>query len=189
MTYSGELIRSNGFTLIETVVVISILSIMGVGLFTAHIRSVEVFIDITEEEKLSSESWIALHRMTKELRHASSITSPLPASPGGILLFQRPPGSYSSCVSCQDRSLQVRYSFDKNNFTLIRETAFGAHIVADNVSSFLAEAKPLVTGNTLVTLTLTRMADASIPSSRIHTMTTSVFLNGAINKTWREVLP
>lgn len=188
-SFNPALSRGSGFTLIELVVVLSILSIVGIGLFTTHIRSVEVYAATVEEEKLSSQSWTTLSRIAGELRHASALAAPAPGTEGGSVVFSRPIGSFDSCVSCQDRSLTATYRYDSKTSSLIRETSAGAHIIADNVKSFVANSTSAGPGNILVTITFERTVVLPGGSSRTYTMTTTVNLYGAQNKTWKEVLP
>ena len=62
--------KSNGFTLIELVIVVTILGVVGVGIASFVRSSMQIFIDVGEREQLLTESRFAIERMSRELRNA-----------------------------------------------------------------------------------------------------------------------
>lgn len=166
----------------------TILAILSVAFFTVHIRSAGIFVDITEQERLSTETWVALKRMTREARSATAITSPAPGLSGDSFSFRRANNSFESCVSCQDRSLAITYRYDPNSKSILRESAAGTYVMADNVESFNVLASADSAERRIVTITLTRAGDSNPGNNRI-TLTTTTGFYGARNSLWREVAP
>jgi prepilin-type N-terminal cleavage/methylation domain-containing protein len=89
---SELLVRSKGFTLIEIIVVIVILSIVSAITIKFLVDSLRIYTMTVEQKTLFDEGKLALERMCRDLRDANSITTPSSggsSSSGTLLSFTR----------------------------------------------------------------------------------------------------
>src|SRR4030043_1877070 len=78
-----------GFTLIEVIVVIVILSIVSAITINFLINSLKIYTMTVNQKTLFDEGKLALERMCREIRDAKSITLPAFGSSGNTVTFTR----------------------------------------------------------------------------------------------------
>ena len=143
----------SGFTLLETVIVIAILGILSVVTFGFAAKAGEMYRLSSDGEKVGSELWVTLERITRELQHAVIVNE----ASGARLAFIDP--SKSSCGNCVDRSTSITYRWENGTpqnpqLTLYRDgNLSGTHIVADNITDFDVSAIP---ASGLITIRITK---------------------------------
>jgi prepilin-type N-terminal cleavage/methylation domain-containing protein len=86
-TPNSELQR--GFTLIEIVIVMVILSIVSVITIKFLIDSLRIYTMTVNQKTLLDEGKLALERMCRDIRDAKSITTPAPGGSGSTITFLR----------------------------------------------------------------------------------------------------
>ena len=89
---SELLVRSKGFTLIEIIIVIVILSIVSAITIKFLVDSLSIYTMTVNQKTLFDEGKLALERMCRDLRDANSITTPSSggsSSSGTLLSFTR----------------------------------------------------------------------------------------------------
>lgn len=151
--WRSSLQTQSGFTLLETVTVIAILGILSVVTFGFAAKSGEMYRLASDGEKVGSELWVTLEKITRELQHAAIVSE----ASGARLSFTDL--SKSLCGNCVDRSTSILYRWENGTspnrqLTLYREgNLSGAHIVADNITDFNVSIIP-VSG--LITIRITK---------------------------------
>jgi len=78
-----------GFTLIEIIVVIVILSIISAITINFLINSIKIYTMTVNQKTLFDEGKLALERMCRDIRDARSITSPASGGSGSSITFMR----------------------------------------------------------------------------------------------------
>ncbi|MDO8092587.1 MAG: prepilin-type N-terminal cleavage/methylation domain-containing protein, partial [Candidatus Brocadiales bacterium] len=120
--------KNNGFTLIELIITIVILSIIGVFTFQFITSGVESYVTLSAGEDVAREARLALERMAREVRAATNIVSPLAGDSDNKITFDRTP-------TATDGSTQV--TFQLTSGTLQRKRDGNTpEPLASNVSSF-----------------------------------------------------
>ena len=176
----------SGFTLIEMITVIVILGVLGVGTALTLVNSVDTYTAVIREAELATETWSAVERVARELRHAATPPIlPAPGSSSDVLSFMRP--SAADCAACVDKSTSVTFSAGSGN--LWRESgASGRRILADRVLSFTVTAGVEPPGARIYTISLTRAQDGAAGADGAVTVQTSVSPPAARNPAWIEVV-
>lgn len=173
-----------GFTLLELVTVIVILGIIGVSSSKILGPSVDSYLAAVDETKLAGETWIAVERISRELRHALSVLAPTSGSSGSELTFTRNP-----CLACVDKSTWINFSFTPQDGKLWRTTpGSGAQVLADNVVSFSITAGAQPSGKRTYTISLTRGRGLASGRDRLITLQTTVHPPALNEKSWEEVI-
>ncbi|MGK7346522.1 MAG: PulJ/GspJ family protein [Candidatus Nitrospinota bacterium M3_3B_026] len=145
-----------GFTLVELVVVISIMAIIGAGAAVSLSDAAGMYRTAALETELSLEGFMALERIASELR-ASAGT---PKITGGRISFNRPSAAPGACEACVDNSTFVTFVHTPEDNTLWRETApAGRRALAGNVAAFAVTAEENGPGITVYTISLTMRAE------------------------------
>jgi prepilin-type N-terminal cleavage/methylation domain-containing protein len=80
---------SKGFTLIEMIVVIVILSIISAITINFLINSIKIYTMTVKQKTLFDEGKLALERMCRDIRDARSISSPASGGSGSSITFTR----------------------------------------------------------------------------------------------------
>jgi prepilin-type N-terminal cleavage/methylation domain-containing protein len=86
---SELLVRSKGFTLIEIIIVIIILSIVSAITIKFLVDSLRVYTMTVNQKTLLDEGKLAIERMCRDIRDARSITIPAAGGSGNMIRFQR----------------------------------------------------------------------------------------------------
>lgn len=120
-----------GFTLIEMVIVIVILSIVSSITIYFLINSLEVYTMTVNQKTLLDEGKLALERMCRDIRDARSITSPASGGSGSLITFTR------NNATAQDVAGEV-ITFQLNGSTLekVKASPSVTSAMAANVSTF-----------------------------------------------------
>jgi prepilin-type N-terminal cleavage/methylation domain-containing protein len=153
-----------GFTLIEVVVVILILSIVSAIMIYFLINSLKVYTMTVNQKTLFDEGKLALERMVRDIRDARSITTPAAGGSGNTIVFQR-------VNSTAQDGLNETLTFQLTGTTLEKVKTSPAAIspLASNVSSFTVTRG--AAGNEEITLLLTLL----LGSGENITLQTKVF--------------
>lgn len=178
-------LRDRGFTFIEVVIVIVILSIVSSITIYFLAGSVKTYVVMVNQKRLSDEARLALERMCRDIRDARGILAPASGTSGNTIIFQR---SHSTFGDLAGETI----SFRLNGTTLEKvKTSPGTTIpLASNVSSFMVTRG--IGGNDEITLSLT----LSLGTGENATLETKVYpKNLTVNpayknffNNWQEVI-
>ncbi|MBI5179335.1 MAG: prepilin-type N-terminal cleavage/methylation domain-containing protein [Nitrospinae bacterium] len=162
--------NEKGFTLIEIIMVISILGVLSLISFAFLGRTADTYQMASSQGKMNGELWVATERMVRELQYTNAsgnITVPALGGTGSTLTFTKP-----ACAICQDTSTAVSYTLTGTQ--ILRTTAKMANqVVADGISAFTVAR----TAQNVVTISITK-ADSF---SNSMTMTESVYPHPSAN--------
>lgn len=124
-------LRIRGFTLIEVIIVIVVLSIISSITLYFIGNSVKTYVVMVNQKNLLDEARLAMERMCRDIRDARGILSPASGASGNMITFQR---SHATFGDLADEIL----SFRLNGTTLEKvKTSPGITTsLASNVSSF-----------------------------------------------------
>jgi len=155
---------SKGFTLIEVVVVVVILSIASSIMIYFLINSLKVYTMTVNQKTLYDEGKLALERIARDIRDARSITTPAAGGSGNTIVFQR------TNATAQD-GLNENLTFQLTGTTLekVKSSPAATSPLASNVSSFTVTRG--AGGNDEITLLLT----LSLGSGENVTLQTKVY--------------
>ena len=127
-------IRSNssrGFTLIEVVIVIVILSIVSAITIYFLVSSLRVYTMTINQKTLYDEGKMALERMCRDIRDANSITSPAAGGSGSLITFTR------TNATAQDIAGEnITFQLTGTNLEKVKASPSVTNTLAGNVSSF-----------------------------------------------------
>lgn len=178
-------LRDRGFTFIEVVIVIVILSIVSSITIYFLAGSVKTYVVMVNQKRLSDEARLALERMCRDIRDARGILAPASGTSGNTIIFQRSHATFGDLAG-------ETISFRLNGTTLEKvKTSPGTTIpLASNVSSFMVTRG--VVGNDEITLSLT----LSLGTGENATLETKVYpKNLTVNpayknffNNWQEVI-
>jgi prepilin-type N-terminal cleavage/methylation domain-containing protein len=122
---------SKGFTLIEVVIVIVILSIISAITIYFLINSLEVYTMTVNQKTLLDEGKLALERMCRDIRDARSITSPASGGSGSLITFIR------NNATAQDVAGEiVTFRLTGNTLEKVKSSPSATSSLAANVSTF-----------------------------------------------------
>jgi prepilin-type N-terminal cleavage/methylation domain-containing protein len=122
---------SRGFTLIEIIVVIVILSIVSAITVKFVIDSLRIYTMTVNQKTLFDEGKLALERMCRDIRDAQSITS-VTAGPPGSITFTRTNATGFDAGPPSPESI----TFRQNSNTLEKVKGGTGYAMASNVNSF-----------------------------------------------------
>lgn len=173
----------SAYTLIELVIVISILGILSVGGMVWMTDSVIVYKNSSDETRLAGETWITLERIARELRNATVVTTPARGATSSSLSFTRPSAAASDCAGCVDNSTDISFSYISASHKLWRTTAASSsRLLADRVTSFTVTASDDDADKRIYTITIASQS----AGGRTVTMETTVYPASARNNGWME---
>ena len=135
--------RSKGFTLIEMVVVIVILSIAAGITINFLVSSLKVYTMTVNQKTLYDEAKLSLEQMCRGIRDASSIISPASGNSGSTITFVRTHLTY-----CDTAGETITYQL--NTGALQKVEASTGYAMANNVTAFT-----VTNATNLIQLTLT----------------------------------
>jgi len=120
-----------GFTLIEIIIVIVILSIVSAITIKFLVDSLKIYTMTVNQKTLFDEAKLALERMCREIRDAKSITLPASGSSGNTVTFTRTHNTGPG----QDTADEI-ITFRLNGNILEKVKVNVGYAIAGNVSSF-----------------------------------------------------
>jgi len=120
---------SRGFTLIEIIMVIVILSIVSAITIYFLVNSLKVYTMTVNQKTLFDEGRLALERMCRDIRDAKTITTPAPNGSGNTLTFIR------TNATAQD-SADETITFTLSGSTLVKVKASNTYAMAENIFQF-----------------------------------------------------
>jgi len=135
--------RSKGFTLIEMIVVIVILSIAAGITINFLVSSLKVYTMTVNQKTLYDQAKLSLEQMCRGIRDASSITSPASGNSGSSITFVRTHQTYSDTAG-------ETIVYQLNAGTLQKVEASTGYAMANNVTAFT-----VTNATNLILLTLT----------------------------------
>jgi prepilin-type N-terminal cleavage/methylation domain-containing protein len=123
-----------GFTLIEIIVVIVILSIVSAISIKFLVDSLRIYTMTVDQKTLLDEAKLALERMCRDIRDGQDITSVTPGPPGSIT-FTR---THTTATDNANDSIKFWQNTTPNPDTLekINNTTSTSGILAGNINSF-----------------------------------------------------
>jgi prepilin-type N-terminal cleavage/methylation domain-containing protein len=161
-TPNSELQR--GFTLIEMIVVIVILSIISAITINFLINSLKIYTMTVNQKTLLDEGELALERMCRDIRDARSITSPASGSSGSLITFIR------NNATVQDVAAEnITFRLTGTNLEKVKASPVATSSLASNVSTFTVTRG--AAGNDEITIVLT----LSLTSGENVTLQTKVY--------------
>lgn len=141
-------LRDNGYTLIEIIIVILIISIISGITIKFLIDSIKIYSMSVNQNRIYEEAKLAIERICRDIRDAKTITSPSEGSSGSEITFQR---THQTLKDSQDEIITFR--LNGNILEKIKTSPSTACILASNVSSFIVSRGSA--GNNEITLQLT----------------------------------
>ena len=177
---------SKGFTLIEIIVVIVILSIASAITIYFLVSSIRIYTIITNQKTLFDEGKLALERMCRDIRDAKTITSPAAGGSGSLITFTR------TNATAQD-SVNENITFQLTDTTIekVKTSPSATSTIAGNVSAFtVTRGAPATTNENEIKLVIT----LSLGSGENVTLQTKVYPKNLADSTtyknffqnWRE---
>jgi prepilin-type N-terminal cleavage/methylation domain-containing protein len=156
--------RQGGFTLIEIIVVIVILSIVSAITINFLISSLQIYTMTVNQKALFDEGKLALERMCRDIRDGRSITSPASGGSGSSITFIR------NNATAQDISGEtIIFQLTGSTLEKVKASPFVTSSLASNVSTFTVTRG--AAGNNEITLVLT----LSLASGENVTLQTKVY--------------
>ncbi len=153
-----------GFTLIEIVVVIVILSIASAIMIYFLLNSLKAYTMTVNQKTLFDEGKLAFERMVRDIRDARSITTPAAGGSGNAIVFQRThPTAYDGTNET------ITFRLTGTTLEKVKTSPAATSPLASNVSSFTVTRG--VGGNDEITLLLT----LSLGSGEQATLQTKVY--------------
>lgn len=120
-----------GFTLIEVVVVIVILSIASAITIYFLVNSLRVYTMTVNQKILLDEGKLALERMCRDIRDASSITSPAAGGSGSSITVVR-----TNATAQDSGSENITFQLTGTNLQKVKASPAVTNTLAGNVSTF-----------------------------------------------------
>jgi len=134
--------RSKGFTLIEMIVVIVILSIAAGITINFLVSSLKVYTMTVNQKTLYDQAKLSLEQMCRGIRDASSITSPASGNSGSSITFVRTNKTYGDTAG-----ETITYQL---NAAVLQKVNASTNPMANNVTAFT-----VTNATNLIQLTLT----------------------------------
>ena len=120
-----------GFTLIEVIVVIVILSIVSAITINFLINSLKIYTMTVNQKTLFDEGKLALERMCRDIRDGRSITSPASGGSGSLITFIR------NNATAQDVAAEsITFQLTGSTLEKIKSSPSATSAMAANVSTF-----------------------------------------------------
>ncbi len=198
---SELLVRSKGFTLIEIIVVIVILSIAAAITIKFLVDSMRIYTMTVNQKTLLDEGKFALERMCRDIRDAQSISTPSPGNSGNSITFTRTNGTGATATDpvLDHAGENITFQWDGisgHPLQKVKQNPAANTIVslADNVTAFTVTCGVLGTYDTnwVITLVLT----LSLMSGENVTLQTEVYPKNLVKdatyknfyQNWMEVI-
>lgn len=142
-----------GFTLIEMIVVVVILSIVGVITIKFLVDSLKIYTMTVNQKTLYDEGKLALERMCRDIRDAQSITSPTPGTSANAITFTR---THATAQDIANESITFNLSGSNLQKVKASPAPGTTATMASNVTTFTVTCgvPPTVDTNYMITLYL-----------------------------------
>ena len=161
-----------GFTLIEIIVVIVILSIISAITINFLINSIKIYTMTVNQKTLFDEGKLALERMCRDIRDGRSITSPASGGSGSWITFIR------NNATAQDVAAEsITFQLTGSTLEKVKTSPSVTSSLASNVSTFTVTRG--AAGNDEITLVLT----LSLASGENVTLQTKVWPKNLVRST------
>ncbi len=131
-----------GFTLIEIIIVIVILSMVSAITIKFLIDSLKIYTMTVNQKTLFDEGKLALERMCRDIRDARSITTPVAGGSGNTIVFQRTNATFGDAVN---ETLTFRLT--GTTLEKVKTSPAATSPLSSNVSSFTVTRGTAVTNN------------------------------------------
>ena len=125
---------SKGFTLIEMIVVIVILSIVSALSISFLVSSLKIHTMTVNQKTLFDEGKLALERMCRDIRDARIITSPAAGGSGNLITFTR---THATAQDSADESITFRLT--GSTLEKVKASPPATSSMAGDVSAFTVE--------------------------------------------------
>jgi len=171
---------SKGFTLIEMVIVIVILSIISAITINFLVDSLKIYTMTVNQKTLFDEGKLALERMCRDVRDARTLTTPVAGASGPTLTFTR------NNATAQDSAAEaIRFTWSGTLGTALQKRKSVPSVLlinlASNVSTFTVTRAASGVNELTIDLTL------SLASGEQVTLRTKVYpKNLATNATYKN---
>jgi prepilin-type N-terminal cleavage/methylation domain-containing protein len=171
---------SKGFTLIEMVIVIVILSIISAITINFLVDSLKIYTMTVNQKTLFDEGKLALERMCRDVRDARTLTTPVAGASGPTLTFTR------NNATAQDSAAEaIRFTWSGTPGTALQKRKSVPSVLlinlASNVSTFTVTRAASGVNELTIDLTL------SLASGEQVTLRTKVYpKNLATNATYKN---
>jgi prepilin-type N-terminal cleavage/methylation domain-containing protein len=129
--YEPKTMDTKGFTLIEIIVVIVILSIVSAITINFLINSLKIYTMTVNQKTLLDEGKLALERMCRDIRDARSISSPASGGSGSLITFIR------NNATVQDVAAEnITFRLTGTTLEKVKASPVATSSLASNVSTF-----------------------------------------------------
>jgi prepilin-type N-terminal cleavage/methylation domain-containing protein len=157
--------KNEGFTIIELVTVILVLSILGLFTFSFIDNAIKIYGLVKEQSPLYADGTYILERITRELSDATIVTTAQP----GTLEFST--AAHLAPLTPVRQAMIVTFKLGgKNGTDLLRSTSDGDNIIGRNVTGFnVTRSGTQCDATTAIELTLNSSGDPSIPPFILRT--------------------
>jgi len=123
---------SKGFTLIEIIIVIVILSIISAITIYFLTSSVQTYVMMVNQKTLLDEGKLALERMCRDIRDANSITLPVAGGSASLITFTR-----THATAQDSTSENITFQLAGTDLQKVKTSPAAVSNLAENVSSFV----------------------------------------------------
>jgi len=152
-----------GFTLIEIIIVMVILSIVSAITIKFLVDSLKVYTMSVNQKTLLDEGKLALERMCRDIRDARSIISPAAGGSGNLITFVR-----THATAHDGANESITFQLSGGNLEKVKSSPAAVSALAENVSAFTV-ARETLNDEIRIFLTL------SLGSGEIMTLQTKVY--------------
>ena len=140
--YSELLSKNKGFTLIEIVIVIVILSIISAITIKFLVDGLRIYTMTVNQKTLFDEGKLAMERMCRDIRDARSITTPAAGGSGNTITVLR---SNATAQDIADESITFRLT--GSTLEKVKASPSATSTLAVNVSTFTVTRGDVATNN------------------------------------------
>ena len=161
---------SKGFTLIEVIIVIVILSIISAITIKFLVDGLRIYTMTVNQKTLFDEGKLALERMCRDIRDARSITTPVAGGSGNTITVLR---SNATVQDVADESITFRLT--GSTLEKVKASPSATSTLAVNVSTFTVTRGDVATNNEneialLVTLSLVGSDERVTLQTKVYPM-------------------
>jgi prepilin-type N-terminal cleavage/methylation domain-containing protein len=129
--YELKTMGSTGFTLIEVIIVIVILCVASAMTIYFLVSSLRAYTMTVNQKTLFDEGKLALERMCRDIRDASSITLPAPGGSGSSITVMR-----TNATAQDSASENITFQLTGSNLQKVKTSPSATSDLVGNVSAF-----------------------------------------------------